>query len=240
MAYARYFPAGQKTFLKRLCAATTQPALDTLTGYVTGTGEDHIDLHLPYGPDAAGGYPFTPGMRFELSCEAQGMGLRLQASFLEWIDSTSIRLRFDGNLEFISLRHYRRVDVIAWVGLDRSGGSLATRRTEWQEKQRQLQEGVSAARLTKFQKVTLNLSGGGLRLAVATPVEIAELIVIFLSIGDRGGIICALAEVVWLGAVEADGTRSAGLRFLNLLSEDQARIDRVVTALLERLEQAGR
>jgi c-di-GMP-binding flagellar brake protein YcgR len=64
--------------------------------------------------------------------------------------------------------------------------------------------------------------------------------VIFLSIGDRGGIICALAEVVWLGAVEADGTRSAGLRFLNLLSEDQARIDRVVTALLERLEQAGR
>lgn len=239
MVYARYFPSGQKAFLKRVGATTPQPALDTLSGYVTASGEHHVDLRLPYGPDAADGYPFTPGMRFELTCEHQGMGLRLQTSFLERVDSSSIRLQFEGNLEFISLRDYRRVDVTAWVGLDRSGGSLAARRTDWQEKLQQLQAGVSAARLTKFQKVPLNLSGGGMRLALAAPVELAELILIFLSIGDKGGIVCALTEVVWLGAGERDGTRPAGLRFLNLLAEDQARIDRVTTALLERLEQAG-
>jgi len=239
MAYRRYLPAGQKTFLRQIRADASRAALDSLTAYVTASGEKHVDLHLPYGPDAAAGYPFTPGMVFELSCEHRGMGLRLQASYRERLDDSTVRLQFEGNLEFISLRRYRRVDVTAWVGLDRRAGTLTARRRAWEESVQQLQAGVSAATLTKFRKVPLNLSAGGLRLAVAAPVVPAELIVVFLSIGDKGGIICALAEVLWAGTGERTGSCPAGLRFLNILAEDQARIDTVVTALRERLEQAG-
>ena len=239
MSYGRYFPTGQKTFLKRVFAEGQRTALDTITGYVTGTGANHVDFSLPYGSDAANDYPFEPGMRFELLCDNKGMGLRLQASFLERTSGRDIRLQFEGNLEFISRRQYRRVDVTAWVGLMRTASNLAEMRKAWEDNLKQLQEGVSAAKLTEFQKYPINLAGGGLRLPVKAPVKTAELFLVFLSIGDKGGIICAMAEVIWTGNPEADGSQPAGLRFLNVLEHDQERIDRVVNELLKRLEQAG-
>jgi c-di-GMP-binding flagellar brake protein YcgR len=206
---------------------------------VTGTGANHVDFSLPYGSDAANDYPFEPGMRFELLCDNKGMGLRLQASFTERLSSRDIRLQFEGNLEFISRRQYRRVDVTAWVGVKRGDGGLAQMRTAWEESLKQLEAGVSAAKLTEFEKYPINLAGGGMRLPVKAPVRIAELFLVFLSIGDKGGIVCALAEVIWAGNPEADGTQTAGLRFLNILENDQKRIDKVVNELLKHLEQAG-
>lgn len=240
MSYGRYFPTGQKTFLKRVFAAEQRTALDTITGYVTGTGANHVDFSLPYGSDAANDYPFEPGMLFELLCDNKGMGLRLQASFLERTSGRDIRLQFEGNLEFISRRQYRRVDVTAWVGLKSGEGNLAGMRAEWENNLRQIQSGVSAAKLTEFQKYPINLAGGGMRLPVRAPVKSAELFLVFLSIGDKGGIICAMAEVIWTGDPDFDGNQLAGLRFLNILENDQERIDRVVSELLKRLEQAGR
>lgn len=238
MSYGRYFPTGQKTFIKRVFPSGEQGVLDTVTGYVTGTGANHVDLSLPYGAQAADDYPFEPEMRFELLCDNKGMGLRLQASFREQLSSRDIRLQFEGNLEFISRRQYRRVDVTAWVGLKRGQGNLAEMRKAWEENLQQIQSGVSAAKLTEFQKYPINLAGGGMRLPVRAPVKTAELFLVYLSIGDKGGIICALAEVIWTGNPEGDGTQAAGLRFLNILESDQARIDRVVSALIKRLEQA--
>jgi c-di-GMP-binding flagellar brake protein YcgR len=179
-------------------------------------------------------------MLFELLCDNKGMGLRLQASFLERTSGRDIRLQFEGNLEFISRRQYRRVDVTAWVGLKRGDGNLAQMRTAWEDNLRQIQSGVSAAKLTEFQKYPINLAGGGMRLPVKAPVRTAELFLVFLSIGDKGGIICAMAEVIWTGDTDFDGAQPAGLRFLNILENDQERIDRVVSELLKRLEQAGR
>ena len=213
--------------------------LDTITGYVTGSGANHVDFALPYGSDAADSYPFETGMLFELLCDNKGMGLRLHASFLERLSSRDIRLQFEGNLEFISRRQFRRVDVTAWVGITRGTGNLAEMRAAWEDNLRQLQEGVSAAKLTEFQKYPINLAGGGMRLPVKAPVNIADLLIVFLSIGDKGGIICALCEVIWAGKADpASTTQPAGLRFLNILESDQGRIDKVVKALILQLEKA--
>ena len=78
-----------------------------------------------------------------------------------------------------------------------------------------------------------------MRIPLPPPVEMADLVMIYLSIGDKKGIICALAEVVWVGPPEDNETLQAGLRFLNILEEDQARIDVVVKMLLERLGKTG-
>ena len=56
---------------------------------------------------------------------------------------------------------------------------------------------------------------------------------------DKKGIICALAEVIWVGGTDEEGMVESGLRFLNILEEDQNRIDTVVQALLKRIEAAG-
>ena len=167
------------------------------------------------------------------------MGLRLIASFVERISGKDVRLQFEGNLEFISRRIYRRVDVNAWVGIERAKGNLADMRALWNENLNKIKSGISAAELTEFQKNLVNLAGGGMRLPLQAPVEMAELVLVYLSIGDKKGIICALAEAVWIGPVEDGDIQQIGLRFLNILEEDQDRIDAVVKILLDRLGKTG-
>ena len=196
MAYGKYFIKGQKVFLKRVFDEEDQVALDTITGYAMRTRPMQLELALPYGSDAAESYPFITGMKFEIMTDHKGMGLRLQASFFERTSGTDIILQFEGNLEFISRRIYPRVDVNAWVGLQRGGGNLAEMRTLWKESLDKIKSGVSAAELTEFNKYLINLAGGGMRMPLPAPVVNAELLLIFLSIGDKQGIICALAEVI--------------------------------------------
>lgn len=239
MSYSKYFNKGQKVFLKRIFTDEERTALDTITGYAMRSQPMQLDLALPYGSDAADSYPFEPGMRFEVLTDSKGMGLRLIASFVERISSQDIRLQFEGNLEFISRRIYRRVDVNAWAGVQRERGNLAVMRGLWDEHLNKIRSGVSAAELTEFKKNLINLAGGGMRLPLRAPVEMSELILVYLSLGDKKGIICALSEVVWTGPVQDNDTQQIGLRFLNILEEDQARIDAVVKMLLERLGKTG-
>lgn len=239
MSYGRYFNKGQKVFIKRIFTDGEQIALDTVTGYAMNSKPMQLDLGLPYGCDAADSYPFEPGMQFEVLTDHMGMGMRLVASFVERISSQDIRLQFEGNLEFISRRIYPRVDVNAWIGIHRSTGNLAEMRSLWEEHLKKIKNGVSAAELTEFKKNLINLAGGGIRLPLKAPVEQSDLALVYLSIGDKKGIICALAEAVWISEVDGNDMQQIGLRFLNILEEDQERINVVVKALLDRLGKTG-
>lgn len=240
MSYGKYFSRGQKVFIKRIFVDEEPLSLDTLTGYATQSQSMQLDLTLPYGSDSADAYPFETGMLFEVMTDHRSMGLRLKASFVERTSGKDIRLQFEGNLEFISRRMYRRVDVNAWVGYRRGKNNLAEMRQDWQTCLAKIEAGVNPKELTEFRKYPTNLAGGGLRMPLSAPVEAAELLVLFLSIGDKQGIICALAEVIWVGSPDDFGSQSAGLRFLNIREKDQQRIDNVVASVLEKLEQAGK
>ena len=235
MSFGKYFNKGQKVFIKRLYSDEEPPAVDTITGYTMRSQPMQLDLALPYGSDAADSYPFEPEMKFVVMTDSKGMGLRLTASFVEKISSQDIRLEFEGDLEFISRRIYPRVDVNAWVGLKRSEGNLSDMRQLWREHLDQIKSGVSAAEFTEFNKYLVNLAGGGMRLPMQPPVKMAELVLVYLSIGDKQGIICGLAEVIWVGEEQNNGMQLGGLRFLKILEEDQARLDAVVKGLLDRL-----
>jgi c-di-GMP-binding flagellar brake protein YcgR len=239
MSYGKYFDKGQKVFIKRIFPEGEQAALDTLTGYAMRSQPMQLDLTLPYGCDAAESYPFEPGMKFEVQTDHQGMGLRLVASFVDRISGKDVRLQFEGNLEFVSRRIYRRVDVNAWVGIERAKGNLADMRMLWNENLKKIKEGISAAELTEFKKHLINLAGGGMRLPIEAPIEMAELVLVYLSVGDKKGIICALAEAVWISPEEMSDAQPIGLRFLNILEEDQERINVVVQTLLKRIDSTA-
>jgi c-di-GMP-binding flagellar brake protein YcgR len=239
MSFGKYFKKGQKVFLKRLFSDEEPPAVDTITGYAMNSQPMQLDLALPYGSDAVDSYPFEPGMKFEVMTDSRGMGLCLTAAFVEKLSRQDIRLEFDGKLEFISRRSYQRVDVNAWVGMKRNESNLAEMTGLWREHMQQIKSGVSAAEFTEFDKYLVNLAGGGMRLPLQPPVNMAELILIYLSIGDKKGIICGLAEVIWVGEEQNNGQQLAGLRFLKILEEDQVRLDAVVNRLLDRLDKVG-
>lgn len=224
--------------LRRVFRDEWLEALDSITAYAMGGGPSYVDLSLPYGSDAADAYPFEEGMMFELMTDYNGMGLRLKASFVCRNSSKDIRLQFVECLEFVSRRIYRRVEVQAWVGIERPAEGLAGMRGAWQKNLQKIDAGVSAAELTEFRKYPINLAGGGLRLPLAGPVAVADLLLLFLSIGDKQGIICILTEVVWTGKTDMQGAIPTGLRFINIRERDQARIDDVVSGLLKRLESS--
>jgi hypothetical protein len=125
------------------------------------------------------------------------------------------------------------------VGLKRGAGNLSEMRQLWREHMDKIKAGVSAEEFTEFNKYLVNLAGGGIRLPMQPPVDMAELVLIYLSIGDKKGIICGLAEVIWVGEEQSNGLQLGGLRFLKILEEDQARLDAVVNRLLARLDQVG-
>ncbi len=235
MSYSKYFANGQKVFLKRVFSEEEREAIDSITAYAMGGSADHLNLSLPYGSDAADAYPFEDGMLFELLTDHSGMGLSLKASFECRTSQKDIRLKYEGSLQFISRRMYRRVDVNAFVGVERTGQGLADMRDKWQKTLEKLKSGVSAADLTEFVKFPVNLAGGGLRLPIDEPSEPADLLLLFLSIGDKQGIICGLAEVVWTGDADDQGRIPTGMRFVNILERDQARIDAVVENVLKKL-----
>lgn len=237
MAYSKYFANGQKVFLKRLFPGEDRETVDSITAYATGGGGENLDLSLPYGSDAADAYPFETGMMFELLTDSNGMGLRLKASFLAKTGNKDIRLQFEENLEFISRRIYRRLDVNAWVGVERPASGLAELRQEWQACIEKLESGISAADLTEFNKYSVNLAGGGIRLPLRQEFSPADLLLLFLSIGDKKGIICALVEVVWTGRADREGRIQTGMRFVKILERDQSRIDAVVNDLLKRVQK---
>jgi c-di-GMP-binding flagellar brake protein YcgR len=239
MSYGKYFAKNQKVFLRRLFMNEEPSVLDTITGYAANSQAMSLDLALPYGKDAADSYPFEPGMKFEITSDSMGMGLRLESSFAKKINSRTVRLSLDGKLEFIARRIYPRVDVNAWVGLKQGKGNLAEMRTKWTEHLAKIRSGVSAAELTEFKKYFVNLSGGGMRLQVDTSAEMADLVLIYLSIGDKKGIICALAEVIWAEEPQDNKRQQVGLRFLNILEEDQERINQVVKMLLDQYGKTG-
>jgi len=239
MPYGKYVNKGQKVFIKRIFSEAEQPALDTITGYALYSQPMQLDLTLPYGSDAADSYPFEPGMTFEVMSDNRGMGLRLTAAFVEKLSGQDIRLEFLDSLEFISRRIYPRLDVNAWVGIKRGQGNLSEMRQLWHEHQQKIKSGVSAAEFAEFRKHLVNLAGGGIRLPLQPPVNIADLVLIYLSIGDKRGIICALTEVIWVGPEQSNGLLPSGLRFLNILDEDQARIDAVVQTNMQRLRALG-
>jgi hypothetical protein len=236
MSYRKYFANGQKVLLKRVFVDEEREALDSITAYAMEGGDSYLDLSLPYGSDAADAYPFEEGMLFELLTDYNGIGLRLKASFHSRNSSKDVRLQFLDSLEFVSRRLHRRVDVNAWVGVERPAQGLAAMREAWRKNLQKLESGVSAAELTEFKKYPLNLSGGGLRLPLPEPAAMADLVLLFLSAGDKKGIICALAEVVWTAPPDLEGVTPTGLRFVNIKENDQARIDAVVGRLLEQLE----
>jgi hypothetical protein len=125
MSYRKYFVNGQKVLLKRIFVDEEREALDSITAYAMEGEGACLDLSLPYGSDAAEAYPFEEGMLFELLTDFNGMGLRLKATFHSRTSSRDIRLQFEESLEFVSRRIYRRVDVNAWVGIERPAQGLA-------------------------------------------------------------------------------------------------------------------
>jgi len=231
MSFSKYFKTDQKILL-RPQGELALGRIETLSAYFQGGGNDYCDLALPYRTRPEEAYPFDPRTRIELLGDAMGLGIRGSGHFDRQLNASTIRIRLDPDLEMFQRRLHRRCDAQLVVRYTRGEGTLKSFRQQWRKNIELLQKTVDFTKLGDFPRLSVNLGAGGLRLGIKPPVEAAGLCMVLLQLEPGSAPICALAEIVWSAAEALNGVVPAGMQFVNILSEDQKRIESFISARL--------
>lgn len=224
MRYTKYFKSEQKIFLRSLTPDAASGRLDALTLYFQEEQGDCFDLLLPYQTGEEESFPFTPDMPFEILSNAMGLGVRLTGNFVEQRQPDLIRLRVNNDLQIFQRRLASRLDVTVGLRYTKGQGTLRTFRQQWEKNVQILRNTKDFTKIPPFPRTRVNLSNGGIRFQMKTPVRIADICLLLLKLEENGAPLCALAEVVWLDEEEVQGRKGAGMQFLSIMEIDQKRI----------------
>ncbi|MDA3903941.1 MAG: PilZ domain-containing protein [Desulfuromusa sp.] len=224
MNYQRYFKSGQQLLLKAQNDTEQKGRTEFLTVFVVSLEEDSLLLSLPYGANAVDQYPFSEGLSFEISTEAMGLGVRTTGSFKEKIDGEKFTLQLNPDLEMFQRRISQRFDCQLPIRFSRAAKTLQTMREIWEKNLEALHSPEAPLVFDGFKSCRVNISSGGMRFSIKPPADQGELCLILINLEDGNPPVCAIAEVVWI-CMQDESVLTAGMRFSNILSEDQQRID---------------
>lgn len=228
MNYQRYFKSGQQLLLKVQNAADQQGRTELITGFVVSLEDDLLLLSLPYGADAVDQYPFSAGLSFEISTEAMGLGVRTTGIFQGKFAGNKFTLKLNPDLEMFQRRISQRLDCQLGIRFSRAAKSLQTMREIWEKNLEVLHSPEAPLVFDGFKSYRVNISSGGIRFSIKPPADQGELCLILINLEDGKPPVCAIAEVVWI-CMQDESVLTAGMRFINILKEDQHRIDKFIT-----------
>jgi len=227
MNYQRYFKSGQQLLLKVQSEAEQQERTELMTVFVVSLEEDSLVVSLPYGEDAVDQYPFSEGLSFEISTESMGLGIRTTGSYEKKINGEQFALKLYPDLEMFQRRISQRFDCQLGIRFSRAAKTLQTMREIWEKNIEVLHSPEVPLVFDGFKSCRVNISSGGIRFSVKPPADQGELCLILINLEDGNPPVCAIAEVVWL-CMQDESAVTAGMRFINILSEDQQRIDHFI------------
>ncbi|MCF6267318.1 MAG: PilZ domain-containing protein [Desulfuromusa sp.] len=228
MNYQRYFKSGQQLLLKvQNDAKEEQQRTELMTVFVVSLEEDSLVLSLPYGTDAVEHYPFSVGLSFEISTEVMGLGIRTTGIFEKKVDGNKFIVKLSPNLEMFQRRISQRFDCQLGVRFSRAAKTLQTMREIWEKNIEVLHSPEAPLLFDGFKMCRINISSGGMRFTIKPPGDQGELCLVLVNLEDGNPPVCAIAEVVWV-CMQDDAAVTAGMRFINILSEDQQRIDNFI------------
>lgn len=231
MNVGKYFKSGQKILLRPLAPDDRAGGDESLTVYFRDFSRGAFELELPYRLQQGEDDPFAAGLALELLSDAFGVGIRATGRYLDSPAPHLIRVESTAELAIFQRRIKPRADLKLGLRFSRGLGKLRTFREQWRRNVQILAEGKDFSRLGPAPRCAVNLSASGIRFQVKAPVEPAELFLLLLEPAVDEAPICALAEVVWTGPVR--GTQvDVGMRFINILDNDQKRIDRLIKEAL--------
>jgi c-di-GMP-binding flagellar brake protein YcgR len=228
MAYSKYLYAGQKVVLKRVQTHGSDNKFDSISGTLAECHESLVEIKLHYGTEEEEIYPFFPGMPFEILADCFGLGLRFTCTFECLRDKSRIFLNPQGDLEFFFRREHLRAPVTLWVSCERSTKVFRTLRRTWKKHTELLPGDNSIAELLPISKQNISLGGGGLQIKLKSPVIVPELCLIYMALEDKGPLVCALCETVWVDPPNDTGHQNTGMEFRSILDSDRQRIIKIV------------
>ncbi len=230
MIYQRYFKNGQKLLLKALNPPEANGRTELLSATLDSGEDETYILYLPYCKDAAEQYPFSPGMPFEISSEAIGLGIRVTGTFKQKIDGQRIALHIQADLQMFQRRDSLRRDCRLGIRFTRGQGTLKALRETWEKNIKVLHSPNGSPALEGFNPCQVNISSGGIRFPMRPPVKIADLCLMLIDLDDDKVPICVLSEIAWSRAEQDETIFITGMRFINILKSDQKRIEKFISA----------
>jgi len=218
--YSRYFSLRQKVCLVNMSAERNGEIYESLSGVVTSSGMDSLELMITHGGSSA--YEEEVGKAtYKLTSEALGSGIQVLADLIGIVAGTIFRFRMHGTLEMFQRRIVPRIQITVPFFHLRGNFPLAFFKKEWKRVMDHLRNNGELPGLV-LRETIINLSAGGVGLTVDANNRPTPLSMFFIAL-DKGLPVCALAETVWEKRV--DGELQCGFRFIHILKADQERIN---------------
>lgn len=224
MNYQRYFKPEQSLLLRVDDEVKQDGRTELMSVSVVALEEDRLLLSLPYGADIVDAHPFTEDMPFIITTEVMGLGVRATGRFLGKTEGNRFTLQLHPDLQMFQRRISQRLNCQLGIRFSRAARTLQTMKEIWERNLEVLHSPEAPLIFEGFKQTRINISSGGIRLSIKPPADQGELCLILINLEDGRPPICAISEIVW-ACMEDETAVTAGMRFINILSEDQQRIE---------------
>lgn len=227
MNFQSYLKPGQQLLLQVQREASEGLRTELMIVSIVSLDGNRLTLTMPYGSDAIDRYAFKTDSSFDITTEAMGMGVQVTGHFEKKISASRFALLLESDLRLYQRRISPRLDCKLGVRFSRAAKSLSTMREIWEKNLQVLYRSDAPAQLEGFNACQVNISNGGIRFVIKPPANQGDLCLILVDLEDGKPPVCAIAEIVWT-CVLNDQAVTAGMRFINILSDDQKRISAFV------------
>ncbi len=235
MKFQRYFKSGQQLLLKAT-PKKDSGRTELFSVVVSTLSNDRLIVSLPYGPDAVVQYPFEDIADFEITTEAFGLGIKAFGTFEKRLGGDRFALKLSPDLEMFQRRISQRYDCELGIRFSRAAKTLKTMREIWEKNLEVINKPDAPLLFEGFQQVPVNISAGGIRLTIKPPASQGELCLILINLNDGKPPVCTIAEVIWTCSPD-ENIMTAGMRFINILANDQQRIDSFIDRQKKQSEE---
>lgn len=230
--YSRYFSLKQKAYLINMSEERNREQYESLSGCIVNRHGDVIELQIPYSTGQESPDVSSRKVTYKLTTESLGVGLQMIAVLDKVTQGNIFHLNLHGNLEIYQRRQTSRVDTTIKLFHLRQNFPLAHYRKEFKRIMDYMKSQGLPPNL-KLRETPVNLSVGGIRLAIEAQEQPSPLSMFFLDIDGTLPPVCAVAEAAW--ERKDDKELLCGHRFIHILKADQERINRHVQAIQKNL-----
>jgi PilZ domain len=223
--FGRYFAPKQRAYLINISDERDKEQYESLSGTVVSCKDTSIALQIPYvtGQECP---ETSPGrITYKITSESMKSGIQIMADLVSITADNVFHLDLHGPLEMYQRRQMPRIDINLDVFQIRRDATLAIYRKEFKRIMDTMKAKGIRPNLT-LQETPVNLSTGGIRIAIDALEKASRLSMFFLDLDADQPLICAVAELVW-HRHERDKL-VCGYRFMQIQKTDQERISRYV------------
>jgi c-di-GMP-binding flagellar brake protein YcgR len=228
--FSRYFPLKQKAFLINISEDRDREQYESLSGTIIASNGNSIALQTPYPTEQSCPEKGARQTTFKLTSEYMGSGIQIVADLEKVATNNVFHLALRSGLEMYQRRETPRVETSLDIFQIRRDTSLAVYRKEFKRIMDSVKSLGVRPNLT-LQKAAVNLSVGGMRLAIDAAEPISPLSMFFIDVAADQPLVCAVAELVW--SRREEGRLLCGHRFVQIRKSDQERLSNHVLSLLK-------